>query len=137
MARLLHILETLVRWSVAALAVLSALLVVWGVVDVAITMVQRLRQPPVLLFGVADLVETFGAFLAVLVAVEIFANLQIVLKEERLAVELVIATALVALARKVIVLDYDKVSAAHLFATAALVASLAFGYLISRRHKPQ
>ena len=42
--------------------------------------------------------------------------------------KVVIATALMAIARKVIVMDFSQLTAMYVFATAALVAAMSFGY---------
>jgi uncharacterized membrane protein (DUF373 family) len=56
-------------------------------------------------------------------------------------VEIVIATALMAIARKVIVLDFKEVSPDYVLATAAVTLALVIGYYLisrlSRTRKPQ
>ncbi|MBP8290274.1 MAG: phosphate-starvation-inducible PsiE family protein, partial [Chromatiaceae bacterium] len=76
----------------------------------------------------------FGAFLAVLIAIEIFVNIRLYLGADVLPVQLVIATALMAICRKIIVLDFEKVSADYILASAATVLALGLTYwLISKK----
>lgn len=80
------------------------------------------------------MLETFGAFLAILIAIEIFINIRLYLGAHVLPVQLVIATALMAIARKVIVLDYEKITPDYIFATAAVVLGLGVTYwLITKK----
>lgn len=130
--RFIAVLTLAIRWALRALAVLLTLVVLWGVVDVAWLLYQRLGEPPAISLGITDLVATFGAFLAVLVGVEIFVNVVIALKTDRLAVDLVIATALVALARKAIIFEYDELSPWHLAGMAAMTLALAVAYALVR-----
>ncbi|MGL1835036.1 phosphate-starvation-inducible PsiE family protein [Rhodocyclaceae bacterium SMB388] len=65
----------------------------------------------------------FAAFLAVLIAIEIFANITLYLRDEVIHVKLVIATALMAIARKVIVLDFSELARDE---TGPRTSSLAF-----------
>ena len=116
--------QRLILISVRALVVLMTLVIVWGVADVVWVLFERLRQPPVMLLTISDILSTFGAFIAVMIAIEIFENLTIYLRENVIEVELVMATALMAIARKVIVLDYKELSAEYIYATAAVVIAL-------------
>ncbi|MCC8988403.1 MAG: phosphate-starvation-inducible PsiE family protein, partial [Candidatus Contendobacter sp.] len=80
------------------------------------------------LLSVNDILASFGAFMATLIAIEIFLNIVLYLRDDVLHVKLVLATALMAIARKVIVLDYNTVEAADIYATAAVVFALSIGY---------
>lgn len=56
------------------------LVIVWGIGDVIYVLYQRLTEPPFLLLQINDILATFGAFLAVLIAIEIFINISMYLK---------------------------------------------------------
>lgn len=125
-----------IRFAVKILAVLMVILIFFGVADVIYVLFQQLLTPPVYLLNISDIFESFAAFLAVLVAIEIFVNIRIYLRSSELSVKLVLATALMAAARKVIVLDFDKLGALEVFSLAALVISLGISYAwISRQNK--
>ena len=83
------------------------------------------------LLNISDIFATFGAFMAVLIAIEIFINIASYLRENVIHIKLVLATAFMAVARKVIVLDYKEVSADYVFATAELVLALAVAYWLA------
>ena len=70
----------------------------------------------------------------VLIAIEIFLNITLYLRKDVIHVKLVVATALMAIARKVIVFDFKELGYEHVLATGAVVPSLGITYwLISRR----
>ena len=77
------------------------------------------------LLNISDLLATFGAFMAVLIAIEIFINTVSYLREDVIHIKIVLATAFMAVARKVIVLDCEEVGSDYVFATAALLLALA------------
>lgn len=106
---LIEKLQTIIHWSVRALAILMVLVIVMGVVDVAWTLYQKLINPPSYILTISDMLATFGAFMAVLIAIEIFINITVYLREDVIHVKIVMATALMAIARKVIILDLDKI----------------------------
>lgn len=132
---LIRHLHTVIRGSVKVLAILMVAVILWGVVDVIYVMYQRLMTPPFLLLDVNDIFQIFGAFMVVLIAIEIFINIRLYLGTNEIPVKLVIATALMAIARKVIVMDLEKISADYIFAIAAVVLSLGVTFWLISREK--
>ena len=127
-------LHHLIRGALRIMAVLMVLTIFWGVVDVIFVIYRRLILPSVQELAVADIVVTFGAFLAVLIAIEIFLNITLYIRKDVIHVKLVVATALMAIARKVIVFDFKEVSPPLVLATGAVVLSLGITYwLLERR----
>ncbi len=102
--------------------------IIMGVVDVGWTLYQRLISPPFLILSISDMLATFGAFMAVLIAIEILINITIYLRDDAIHVKIVLATALMAIARKVIILDLDKVGPQYIYAIAATTLALSVGY---------
>jgi len=82
--------------------------ITWGIGDVVFVLYQRLMEPPIYLLSISDILATFGAFLAVLIAIEIFTNITLYIRNDVLPVELVVATALMAICRKVIIFDFKN-----------------------------
>ena len=110
------------------------LVIVWGIGDVIYVLYQRITSPPFLLLSINDILATFGAFLAVLIAIEIFINISMYLKTDVIPVRLVVATALMAISRKVIIFDFEKITPPYILGTAAVVLALGVTYwLISKK----
>lgn len=128
---LIRVLATSIRYAVRILAVLMVLVIWWGVADVAYVLYSRISAHPYYLLNIGDILATFGAFMAVLIAIEIFINISSYLRENVIHIKIVLATAFMAVARKVIVLDYKEVSSDYVFATAALVLALAVAYWLA------
>ena len=91
--------------------------------------------PPYFLLDVEDILQTFGAFMVVLIAVEIFINIRLYLGSNIIPVELVVATALMAVARKIIVLDLKLVSAEQIGALALVTISLGVTYFLLKKNR--
>ena len=121
---LIRRLHLVIRQAIKLLAVLMVLVIIWGVLDVIYVLYTKFVSPPVLLFEVSDIFVIFGAFMVVLIAVEIFINIRLYLGTNILPIRLVVATALMAIARKVIILDIDTVTAMEMLAIAAVVLAL-------------
>ena len=124
----IRFLHRIIRIAVKALAVLMVVVIVWGIGDVVFVLYERFAEPPVMLLRINDLFATFGAFLAVLIAIEIFVNISMYLSSNVIPVRLVVATALMAIARKVIIFDYDRLTPDYVYGTAAVVMALGVTY---------
>ena len=128
-------LHQVIRIGVKILALLMVLVIMWGIVDVVWVVFERLREPPYFLLKINDILFTFGAFLTVLIAIEIFLNITLYLREDVIHVKLVIATALMAIARKVIIFDFKDIDPHYVYATAAVVFALGITYWLITRKK--
>lgn len=125
---LLTRLHKVIRHSIKVLAVLMVLVIVLCVADVIMVLYQKLVTPPVMLLELNEIFSVFAAFLAVLIAIEIFANITLYLRDDVIHVKLVIATALMAVARKVIVLDFSVIDPGYLYGLGAIVLALGVTY---------
>ncbi len=125
---LIQVIRKFVHVSVRCLAVLMTFVIFWGVADVVMVLYDRLMKPPFMLLTITDMLALFGAFLAVLIAIEILINIIIYLRDDVIHVRIVMATALMAIARKVIVLDVATTSYQYMFALAAVVLAMSIGY---------
>jgi uncharacterized membrane protein (DUF373 family) len=72
--------------------------------------------------------------MAVLIAIEIFINITIYLRDNVIHVKIVIATAMMAIARKVIILDLDTTPAEYLWGIALIVVAMSVAYLVVQRY---
>ncbi len=129
-------LHWVIRMAVRALAILMTGVIVFGVADVVYVLYKRLMAEPQWFLQISDILSTFGAFMGVLIAIEIFVNIVSYLREDVIHVRIVLATALMAIARKVIILDYTTTSPQYVYATAAVVAAMAVAYWLIVRYRP-
>lgn len=79
------------------------------------------------LFGI------FGLFLNVLIAVELIETVEVYFREHLLHAETVILVAIIAVARKAILLDLSKYGATTVAALALLIVALGVAYFMVRR----
>ncbi|WP_200892279.1 phosphate-starvation-inducible PsiE family protein [Aliterella atlantica] len=126
---LVHILEGVIS-KVLSIAMLIVIIV--SVVDLAILLSKELFSEPVGFFD-TTLIELFGLFLNILIALELLENISAYLKKHIIQVELVIVTSLIAVARKLIILDLTKTSGIQLIGLAIAIFALSVSYWIVRR----
>jgi len=125
---LVQVLRIVVHMAVRFLAVLMTAVILWGVADVILVLYQELKAPPFMMLTISDILALFGAFMAVLIAIEILINIIIYLRDDVIHVKIVMATALMAIARKVIIMDFEKITADYVLAVAAVVLAMSVGY---------
>ena len=135
--RFLALLEMLEGTISKALSVAMVIVLIVAVVDLFIAlgaiMISRgtFAEPEV--FFSKKLFEIFGYFLDILIALEILENVTAYLKKHVVQVELVIVTSLTAIARKIIIFDFEKLGGMELLGLAAGIFSLSLSYWIVRR----
>jgi uncharacterized membrane protein (DUF373 family) len=121
--------------AVKVLAVFMVVVIWLSLADVAVHLFMQVLAPPVGMFNVETVITTFGNFLVVLIAIEIYLNIIFYLKQDAIHVPLVIATALTAVARKVIIFDYSTVSALHVLGAASVIFALGLTYWLITKSK--
>lgn len=128
--RMISALQKVIRGAVRILAVLMVFVIVMGVIDVGWTLYEKLVAAPKFILTISDMLATFGAFMAVLIAIEIFVNITIYLRDDVIHVKIVLATALMAISRKVIIMDFNAIEAIYVFAIAAVTIAMAIAYYL-------
>ena len=128
--RFLHL---TIRGGVKFLALLMVAVILLSIWDLLYTIYIKISVPPYLM-TTNDLLETFGAFLVVLIAIEIFINITLYIRSDVIPVKLVVATALMAISRKVIVFDYKHLDPQFVSASALVVVALGITYMLVQKH---
>jgi uncharacterized membrane protein (DUF373 family) len=95
------------------------------------TLAQTIRQPNSDNFN-TQLFQLFGLFLNVLIALEILENITAYLKQQVVQVELVLVTSLIAVSRKIIILDLEKKDSTDLIALGVAIFALSLSYVLIR-----
>lgn len=121
--------ENLVSKALSVAMVIVILVAVW---DLGLVLAKQVFTAPYGFLG-RTLIEILGMFLNVLIALEILENITAYLRKHVVQVELVIVTSIIAVARKIIILDFDKTSGTDLIGLAIAIFSLAISYWIIRR----
>lgn len=131
--KFIFFLHTMIRFGVKALAFLMMLTVLWCVLDVVVVIYKEILSHPITTLGKSEILHVFGSFMIVLIAVEIFINITLYIRNDVIPVKMVVATALMAVARKIIVFDFHDVSALHVIGTGLLVIALGGCYWLLER----
>jgi uncharacterized membrane protein (DUF373 family) len=118
---------------VLVLLLMMMLALLASTVELAIILVEQLLAPPMLLLDIKEMLTVFGFLLMVLIGLELVETIKMYLDENVFRVEVVVLVAIIAVARKIIVIDYDSVSYEILLSIAALMIALSAGYFLLKR----
>jgi uncharacterized membrane protein (DUF373 family) len=118
---------------VRALIVMMGLVVLFASLDLAWIIIRDLSTPPYLLFDVNRLLEIFGMFLLVLIGIELLESIRMYLDHKLVHVEVVMTVAIIAIARKVIILDVKELDGLKLIGIGVIIIALAGGYIFIKR----
>ncbi|MBL1208594.1 phosphate-starvation-inducible PsiE family protein [Geminocystis sp. GBBB08] len=126
--KLIHVTENVVS-KVLSLALIIVILV--SLYDLVIILITDLFIEPIGFFN-RTLIELFGFFLNILIALELLENITVYLRKHIVQLELVLTTALIAVARKIIIFDPSKYDKFDLIALGFAILCLAISYALIR-----
>ncbi|MGD8763075.1 MAG: phosphate-starvation-inducible PsiE family protein [Desulfobacteraceae bacterium] len=133
---MIEFLKKFERVIVHCLIAMMILTVLLTTIELGWIIIKDIITPPIILLEIEELLEIFGFFLLVLIGVELLETIKAYLVEKVVHVEVVIEVALIAIARKVIILDLEKYEDLTLFGIAALILAIAIAiYAIKRVFK--
>ncbi|MGD9045526.1 MAG: phosphate-starvation-inducible PsiE family protein [Desulfobacterales bacterium] len=128
-----NIIHKFERLIVLALLLMMMVALLASTVELAIILVQQLLIPPLLLLDVKEMLTVFAFFLMVLIGLELVQTTKMYLEEDVFHVEVVVLVAIIAVARKIIIIDYYEISFEMLFGVAALMIALSIGYFLLKK----
>ena len=102
-------------------------------IDLGWIIVKDILTPPLFLLEVDELLELFGAFLLVLVGMELLNMVKAYITEKTVHVEVTLVVAIIAIARKVVILEPKGLDALTLVGIAAIIFALTAGYYFVKR----
>jgi uncharacterized membrane protein (DUF373 family) len=132
---LLRHLDTFERIITRALLVMLAGVVLLATAQLGWILGKDVLTPPLVLLELDELLELFGQFLLVLIGIELLHSMKIYIMHRVIHLEAVLIVALIAMARKIVVLEPKEVAEGTLLGIAAIVLALTLGYYLVRRSR--
>ena len=126
-----HIIETIEVIVSKFLSLLMVLVIFAALADLGLFIIREILSPSAGILN-QNLFKVFGLFLNILIALEILENITAYLKKHVLQVELVIVTSLIAIARKIIILDLKVTEGIEIIGLGIAILSLSISYFIIR-----
>ncbi len=123
-------LEKVERVIVLSLLIMMVSVVFLSTVELGWLIIKDIISPPVFLLDINELLDIFGMFLLVLIGVELLETVKMYLTKKTVHVEVVFTVAMIAIARKVVILDIEEVSSLTLIGMGAIIIALSAGHYL-------
>jgi uncharacterized membrane protein (DUF373 family) len=121
----LYIIKTLIG--------LMTLLLILATIQLGYYVVISIMESQTFIIELDVIMDLFGVFLLVLIGIELLDTIKVYFKKHDIHVEVVLLVALIAIARKVILLDFNYYSGTEVFSIAAVIIALAIGYYFIKK----
>jgi uncharacterized membrane protein (DUF373 family) len=128
--------ERLAKFQKAVLTVLAwlmAIVVLLATAELFYIIAKEIATPPLALLEIDELLNIFGHFLLVLIGIELLETFKIYIEENVINVQVVLLVAIIAVARKVIILDVKALPSMTLIGISMIVISLSIGYYLVKK----
>jgi uncharacterized membrane protein (DUF373 family) len=130
---MLNLLKKFEQVIISTLIGLMVVVVLLSTIELGWLIVKDILTPPIILLEIDELLDVFGFFLLVLIGLELLETIRAYLTEHVIHAEIVLEVALIAIARKVIILDVKELPSLTLIGIAAIIVALAGAYYVIRR----
>lgn len=131
--RLNKAVKTVERYIIKTLIGLMSLLLIIATLQLGYMVIISIVQSDVFIMDLNVLMDLFGVFLLVLIGIELLDTIKVYFKKHEIHVEVVMLVAIIAIARKIILMDYTKYSGLEIIGIAATVIALALGYYLIKK----
>jgi len=131
--KMFNVLNFFERGVILLLIFLMTFVVVIATIDLFVNLGQEMMAPPVGLLGVEKLLGIFGFFFTILIGLELLATIKTYFAREQIHVEIVFLVAMIAIARKVILLEVNKLDPLVLVGIASIIIALTVGYFLVKK----
>jgi len=118
---------------IVSLIGMMIVVVLISTVELAYLIVKDIISPPFLWLEIDELLDIFGFFLLILIGVELLETIKAYLADKVVHSEVVLEVALIAIARKVIILDVKEYSGLTIVGIAALIVAMGLAYYLMKR----
>ena len=128
------ILKKFEKFMIQALMVMMAIVLGLSTLDLGWLIIKDIIGPPLLLLSVDQLLEIFGLFMLVVIGIELLETImKTYITQGQPHYEVVISVAIIAISRKVIILDLKEVDGLSLIGIASIVVALTVGYFLMKK----
>jgi len=112
---------------------MMVIVVLISTIELGALIIKDIFSPPKLWLGIDQLFEIFGFFLILLIGVELLETIKAYLIENVIHSEIVLEVALIAISRKVIILDIKDYDPLTIVGLACLIFAIAISYFLIKR----
>jgi uncharacterized membrane protein (DUF373 family) len=132
-----NFLKNFERIVIFLLIIMMVFVVLISTLELGYIIFREIVSPPVLWLEINQLLDIFGFFMLILIGIELLETIKAYLIEKLVHSEIVLEVALIAIARKVIILDVKEYTGLTMIGIAALIVSIAVAYFFLKKSLKQ
>jgi uncharacterized membrane protein (DUF373 family) len=121
------------RFIYGALIAMLMVVLVFAIGELAWVLISSLANPPPLLLENHELTNVLGIFLLVLIGVELLDTMLEYFRENVIHVEIVVLLSIIAIARKVILLEPSTTNGLELIGIGVIIIGLSVAYFMIKK----
>jgi uncharacterized membrane protein (DUF373 family) len=117
------------------LIALFSIVILFGVAELVVQVIQGLFDATAYRLDSKEILDIFGFFLLILIGLELLDTIKTYVQENRIHVEAILLVAIIAIARKVILLDpfQEGIGEMPVLGLAAIIIALCVGYYLIKK----
>ena len=121
------------RYIIYALIIMMFGLLILTTIELGYYLVKSIIESDHLLVNLDQMMDLFGIFMLVLIGIELLDTIKVYLKENVVHVEVVVLVAIIAIARKVVVLKIEDIDGFAIIGIAFVIVALAVAYFLIKK----
>jgi len=121
------------KFIIYALIVMMVIVLILATIELGYYLVINILDSNYLLIDLDNLMDLFGVFLLVLIGIELLDTIKVYLRRNVVHVEVVVLVAIIAIARKVVVLKIEQLSGELIMGIGVLIISLSVAYYLIKK----
>ena len=118
---------------VATLILMLAIVILLSVVELGWVLIKDIIKPPFFILEIRELLELFGLFLLVLIGIELLETMKKYFTEGHVDPDVIISVSLIAIGRKIIIMEPKEYDPLTLVGIAAIILALIAGYWVFKK----
>jgi len=131
-----NILKKYEKFMIQALMVMMAIVLGLATIDLGWLIIKDIMDSPIFTLHIDQLLDIFGLFMIVLIGIELLETImKTYITQDQPHYEVVLSVAIIAIARKVIILDLKEVDSLTLIGIASIIIALTGGYFLMKRSR--
>jgi uncharacterized membrane protein (DUF373 family) len=122
------------KFMIQVLMAMMAVVLGLATLDLGWLIIKDTLQQPFFLLEINQLLDIFGLFMLVVIGIELLETImKTYITQGQPHYEVVISVAIIAISRKVIILDLKEVDSLSLIGIASIIVALTVGYFLMKR----
>lgn len=121
------------RGIIYTLIVMMSAVLILATIELGYYLIKSIVGSRHFLVDLDQLMDLFGVFMLVLIGIELLDTIKVYLKENVVHVEVIVLVAIIAVARKVVVLKIEEIDGFTIMGIGVIIVSLAVAYYLIKR----